>query len=196
MEMHKLNNSIALICLVLATVIVQAQDNRDLNQIKSSATYMQMNTRPKWQLDTVYPFQLALFGIDSSEYQSAKVLPKLDKPIILSFWMTTCYPCRVELDAYTRNYAQWKKEANFELVAISMDFPTRFQQIGQIARNAGYPFPVYWDMNREFTQIMPGGLNGLPQVFVLDKNGKIVYHKRKYSTGDELALFEIVKGLQ
>jgi cytochrome c biogenesis protein CcmG, thiol:disulfide interchange protein DsbE len=168
MEMHKLNNSIALICLVLATVIAQAQDNRDLNQIKSSATYMQMNTRPKWQLDTVYPFQLALFGIDSSEYQSSKVLPKLDKPIILSFWMTTCYPCRVELDAYTRNYA----------------------------RNAGYPFPVYWDMNREFTQIMPGGLNGLPQVFVLDKNGKIVYHKRKYSTGDELALFEIVKGLQ
>ena len=40
---------------------------------------------------------------------------------------------------------------------------------------------------------MPGRLNGLPQVFLLDKNGEIVYHKRKYLPGDEDKLFEAIK---
>ncbi len=194
--MHRKNSRLtALIVLALHTSLA-AQTERDLSQIKSGATFMQLDTRPKWQLDTVYPYQLTLFTIDSLAQESAKVLPKLDKPVILAFWMTTCYPCRIELDAYTRHYAQWKQEADFELVAISLDFAPRFQQIGQIARSQKYPFPVYWDMNREFTQLMPGGLNGLPQVFVLDKNGNIAYHKRKYSSGDEVKLFDVIKSLQ
>jgi hypothetical protein len=43
--------------------------------------------------------------------------------------------------------------------------------------------------------VMPGELNGLPQSFVLDKNGNVVMHKRKYSTGDEDQLYEQVKTL-
>jgi cytochrome c biogenesis protein CcmG, thiol:disulfide interchange protein DsbE len=149
-----------------------------------------------WHPDTIYPYSMQLFTPDSVGAVASRVMPKLDKPIVLSFWLTTCYPCRMELEAYTKNYAQWKKEANFEIVAISIDFPQRFAQIGKIAREIGYPFPVFWDVNREFTQIMPGGLNGLPQVFVLDKNGKIAYHHRRYMPGDELKVFEVVKGLQ
>ena len=44
-------------------------------------------------------------------------------------------------------------------------------------------------------KVMPAGLNGLPQVFVFDKDGTIVYHKRKYKPGDEDVLFEKVKAL-
>jgi peroxiredoxin len=40
---------------------------------------------------------------------------------------------------------------------------------------------------------MPGQLNGLPQTFIIDKDGNIVYHKRKYRSGDEDLLFEKVK---
>jgi cytochrome c biogenesis protein CcmG, thiol:disulfide interchange protein DsbE len=148
-----------------------------------------------WQPDTIYPYSMQLFTPDSVGAVAATVMPKKGKPIILSFWLTTCYPCRMELDAYTKNYAEWKKQADFEIVAISIDFPQRFAQIGKIVREAGYPFPTFWDMNREFTQIMPGGLNGLPQVFVLDKDGKIVYHHKRYVPGDELEVFKVVKGL-
>ena len=51
------------------------------------------------------------------------------------------------------------------------------------------------DMNREFRRIMPGELNGLPQTFIIDKNGEIAYHKRKYRAGDEDALFAKIKEL-
>jgi len=55
------------------------------------------------------------------------------------------------------------------------------------------PFPFYWDVNKEFKEILPGGLNGLPQCFVLDKQGNIAFHKRKYSSGDEDLLYEEIK---
>jgi peroxiredoxin len=50
-------------------------------------------------------------------------------------------------------------------------------------------------MNREFRNIMPGELNGLPQTFVIDADGKIVYHKRKWRPGDEDKIFEAVKSI-
>ena len=58
-----------------------------------------------------------------------------------------------------------------------------------------WPWQAANDVNREFRQIMPGKLNGLPQTFVLDKNGQIAYHKRKYRSGDEDVLFAKVKEL-
>ncbi|MEM9821440.1 MAG: hypothetical protein AAF985_10225, partial [Bacteroidota bacterium] len=58
-----------------------------------------------------------------------------------------------------------------------------------------WPWATYNDVNREFRKVMPGGLNGLPQTFLLDQNGKIVYHKRKYNTGDEDKLFAEIKAL-
>ena len=42
---------------------------------------------------------------------------------------------------------------------------------------------------------MPGNINGLPQVFLYDAEGNIVYHKRKYRSGDEDMLFEKIKAL-
>ena len=183
----------SLMLCALQTTIAQEATTTPAKQVQRIEV---MHTRPKWVLDTVYPYDITFCTIDSVAIPSKEALPKGNKPLIIAFWMTTCYPCRVELDAYTKKYDQWKQEADFDMVAISEDFPTRFAQIGTIAKAQKYPFPVFWDMNREFTQIMPGGLNGLPQVFVLDQDRKIVYHKRKYYTGDEDKLFEVVKSLQ
>jgi cytochrome c biogenesis protein CcmG, thiol:disulfide interchange protein DsbE len=182
--------------LLFLSLMASGQTVSPPSTIKSSAQYVQINTRPKWVLDTLYPYDLTLFSIDSVGKPSKDVLPVGEKPIVLAFWLTTCYPCKMELDAFAQKYYQWKKELDFELVAISIDFPSRFQQIGYVTRQKQYPFPVLWDLYREFTQIMPGGLNGLPQVFVLDKKRNIVYHKRRYTTGDEDTMFEFMKTLK
>jgi hypothetical protein len=43
---------------------------------------------------------------------------------------------------------------------------------------------------------MPGELNGLPQVFIFDKNGKLAYRHKGFRPGDEVELFEKIKELQ
>ncbi len=151
--------------------------------------------RPVAKIDSTYPFDIALREIDSTETASKEVLPQNGRPTVLAFWLTTCYPCMLELDAYTKKYADWQAESPFNLVAISTDFPAKFQRIGQVVREKNFPFPAFWDFNREFREILPGGLNGLPQVFIFDKNGILVWQHRKFYSGAEDEMFKKVKEL-
>ena len=155
----------------------------------SQSAYAQTLDQPT----VAFPFQVALTApADSSQASSGQVLAA-GKPVVLAFWLSTCAPCMHELAAYTAQWAAWQQQADFQLLAISIDFPERFGKVRQLVAEKKWPFPAYWDGLRGFKDILPGGLNGLPQVFVFDKKGKLVYHHRKYMPGDEVALFEAVK---
>ena len=142
----------------------------------------------------MFPFQITLTQTDSSEAES-RALFQSGRPTVLAFWLTTCMPCLAEFTAYTQNYADWKQQADFNLVGISLDFPERFHKIAPLAAERKWPFPVYWDRIRAFKQVMPGGLNGMPQVFLFDKDGKLVWQHKGYRTGAEQELFDRIKAL-
>lgn len=142
-----------------------------------------------------FPFQITLLTPDSTVTSTEKVLAK-GKVTVLAFWLSTCLPCQIELAAYTKKYAEWQQQADFQMFAISIDFPQRFPQMAKMAKTSGWPFPAYWDQVQAFKNILPGELNGLPQVFVFDKDGKLVWQHRRYITGDEDELFAQIKALQ
>lgn len=142
----------------------------------------------------VFPFHITLTKPDSTEMDSRQAL-QTGKPTVLAFWLTTCIPCIAEFSAYTQNYDQWKQQSDFNIVAVSIDFPERFKKIGPMAAEKKWPFPVYWDRIRAFKSILPGGLNGLPQVFLFDKNGKLVWQHKGYMQGMEQELFAQIKAL-
>ena len=146
--------------------------------------------------DGTYPFDLKLRDADGNEYSSADVLKYKGKPTIVSFWLTTCGPCRMEFAAIKGKYAKWQEEADFNMVAISTDFEKNHQAFVDMTKKNEWPWEVYLDVDRAFWKVMPGALNGLPQVFIYDENGEIVYYKRKYKPGDEDTLFAKVKELQ
>ncbi len=142
-----------------------------------------------------FPFSITLTSMDSTrEISSARLFEK-GKPTVLAFWLTTCMPCQMELAAYTKNYAAWKKEMDFNMYAISTDWPERFRRIAEKADAAKWPFPVYWEGKRSFHNILPGDLNGLPQVFIFDKNGVLVWRHRRYAPGDEMLVYNKLKNL-
>jgi len=147
------------------------------------------------QPSAAFPFNIALLRTDSTTVSTNSILKK-DKPTVLAFWLTTCSPCHAELASYSKNFADWQKQADFRLLAVSIDFPERFPQVKKMAKEKNWPFPVYWDNTRAFKTILPGGLNGLPQVFLFDKNGMLVWQHKKYAPGDEAELFEKIMGLQ
>jgi len=145
------------------------------------------------QPSVLFPFSVTLTAPADSSQHSTNALFSGEKPTVIAFWLTTCMPCMMELGAYAQNFAAWQQQADFRLLAVSIDFPERFQKVRQVTAEKKWPFPVYWDRERAFKNILPGGLNGLPQVFVFDKKGKLVWQHRKYTAGDEVALFEAVK---
>ncbi len=160
------------------------------------SNYYVETTRPSNQIQSTFPYDISLRNAQGDTLNSAKVFEKNGKPTVLMFWLTTCGPCRMELNAIKGKYDGWKQQADFNFYAISTDFPKNFTQFVSRVDEGNWQFPAYHDMNREFRMVMPGELNGLPQVFVLDKNGKIAYHTRKYVPGDEDVLFEEVKKLR
>lgn len=142
-----------------------------------------------------FPFGISLLTPDSSAVNTNDLLKK-DTPTVLAFWLTTCAPCHAELASYAQHFADWQKEADFRLLAISIDFPERFPKVKSMTKEKNWPFPVYWDSKRLFKEVLPGGLNGLPQVFLFDKNGTLVWHHKKYTPGDEAELFGEIKKLK
>ena len=141
-----------------------------------------------------FPFAgITVTAPDSATFLPADQLLKTGKPTVLAFWLTTCGPCQMELAAYSKQYAEWQKEVDFQLFAISTDFRHNFRRIAVRAKEGGWPFPVWWDADRKFMNVLPGGLNGLPQVFLFDKKGKLVWHHRRYAPGQEALLWEQLK---
>lgn len=149
----------------------------------------------KLPIETNYPYSIDLKTPDGKIVNSSEVLLKNGKSSVIMFWLTTCYPCGLELKAIKEKFPQWQEEADFNLYAISTDFQKNAHKIAQRVEAGGWQFDVYHDFGRKFLSEMPGGLNGLPQVFVFDKKGDIVYHKRRYAKGDEDVLFQKVKEL-
>jgi cytochrome c biogenesis protein CcmG, thiol:disulfide interchange protein DsbE len=108
------------------------------------------------------------------------------KVTIVSFWATWCSPCKKELDEVTKKYAQWQKDYNIELVAISIDNAQGLPKIKPMVAQKGWKFTVLSDVNSELLN----GLGGqtVPYTIVLNKKGKIVYEHNGYIAGDEIAL--------
>ncbi len=166
------------------------------NDIRKNRPNVIKNTaRPKNDINAVFPYDIDLKDANGKVVNSSEVLKKDGKPTILLFWLTTCYPCKIEMKAIKEKFPQWSQETDFRLVAISTDFNKNVASFNKMVKENGWKWETYHDFNREFRNVMPGALNGLPQTFVIDANGEIVYHKRKYSTGDEDKLYAKVKEL-
>ena len=116
-------------------------------------------------------------------------------PMIISFWAVTCKPCIRELDAINDVYLDWIEEANFRVVAVSTDDARFTAQARSLAEGHGWSdYTLLYDKNGDFKRAM--NVQFTPQVYVVDKDGKIVYSHTGYTPGGEYELFEVIKKLQ
>ncbi|MEL6636384.1 MAG: TlpA disulfide reductase family protein [Bacteroidota bacterium] len=157
--------------------------------------YVVDTARPLDDIDRQFPYDIPLTNSRGEATISNRVLTAKGKPTVLLFWLTTCYPCKLQMREIKKHYANWRKEVDFDFYAISTDFPQRYPRFLELVKENQWPWPAYHDTHREFRKVLPGGLNGLPQVFVLNDAGEVLYHRRKYQSGDEWALFERLKAI-
>ena len=191
-------NKILFFLLFLSVALNAVGQNEAPPVINASprVNYYVETARPAEQIRADYPYDIALRTAKGDTLNSSDIFAQNGKPTVLLFWLTTCMPCRRELAAITEKFESWQKEADFNLYAISIDFPRNYEQFVRRVEDSNWPFPAFHDLNREFRVILPGQLNGLPQTFIVDKNGNIVHHTRKFVPGDEDHLFELIKSVQ
>ena len=114
-----------------------------------------------------------------------------DKITVLSFWATWCSPCKRELDAIQELYPEWIENYNMQLIAISIDNARMLAQVKPIIEEKGWDFRVLMDSKQELQHALE--FQAIPQTFVIDKGGNIIYQHEGYTPGDELELEKVIK---
>ena len=115
------------------------------------------------------------------------------KPMIVSFWSTSCKPCIRELDAIYDALPDWLEEADFKVVAVSTDDSRLLAKAKSFAEGRGWgeEYTLLFDKNQDFMRAM--NVTVVPHVFVIDAKGKTVFSHTAYVQGGEVELFEAVK---
>ena len=139
--------------------------------------------------------QVPSVKVENSKGESfdTKSLLQSGKPMIVSFWSTSCKPCIRELDAIYDALPDWKESVDFNVVAVSTDDSRLLAKARSFAEGRGWgeDFILLFDKNQDFMRAM--NVSQVPHVFVFDSKGKMVYSHTSYLPGNEVELFEAIK---
>ena len=116
------------------------------------------------------------------------------KPMIISYWSIACKPCIQELNAINDAWAEWREEADFEVVAVSVDDARLKASAKAIASSRGWEFICVYDENQDLKRAMNVSLT--PQSFVVDGDGNIIFSHSGYTPGSEQLLFDKIVELK
>lgn len=112
------------------------------------------------------------------------------KPLIICFWSTTCKPCIQELAAINDQLEDWRAEAEFDVVAVSVDDVRTSARAKAFAKAQGWDMICLFDANQALKRAMNVSLT--PHSFVVGKDGNIAYSHTGYTPGSEQSLLDKV----
>jgi len=112
------------------------------------------------------------------------------KLTVVSFWATWCSPCKRELDAIADIYPDWQEDYDVELIAITIDNSRQLTKVPGIVSSKSWDFTVLSDSKQKLQRAL--NFETIPQTFLLDKDGNIVYSHNGYNPGDEVHLEEVI----
>ncbi len=111
---------------------------------------------------------------------------KNGKTTIISFWATWCSPCKKELDAIAEIYPDWQEEYDVDLIAITIDTRRNLAKVPVIVETKGWEYIILSDPAQNLKNAL--NFQTIPQTYVIDKDGNIVYDHNGYIPGDEIEL--------
>ncbi len=124
--------------------------------------------------------------LDGKSVNLKEYAEKSNRVLIISFWATWCSPCKKELDAITEYYDDWKKDYDVELLAISIDNQRALPKVPAMVQTMGWPFTFF--VGNEEAMRTAFNFQTIPQTYVINKAGAIVYDHNGYMPGDEIEL--------
>jgi thiol-disulfide isomerase/thioredoxin len=106
------------------------------------------------------------------------------KPVILNFWASWCGPCKSEMPDFDEAYAQYGDQIHFVMVNCTDGGRETVDTAKAFIQEAGYSFPVYFDVNFEASYTY--GASSIPLTYFIDAEGNLVTYARGALSADML----------
>lgn len=103
------------------------------------------------------------------------------KVVLVNFFATWCPPCRKEIPELI-NMANEYKDKNLVIIGISVD-ENGEEAVAPFSQQVGFNYPVFLttpELNSSFN------IDAVPQIFIYDKQGKLVANLKGYIESSEL----------
>jgi thiol-disulfide isomerase/thioredoxin len=151
--------------------------------IFASATLFAQSELPNTQIKDVNTGKKIAFN---QTFEKGKVT-------VVSFWATWCVPCKKEINNVRRKMSDWKKEADFNYMTVSIDESRAEGLVRSYAKSQGWDFPYYQDANSDLKRSL--NFQNVPFTVIVDKEGKVAWMHTGYEEGGENQVFDKVKEL-
>lgn len=125
------------------------------------------------QLDGIgKPMELSFDDVVSGQPVSIKNLK--GKVVVIHFWSTTCGPCIAEMPALRSAFTRYK-EHGVEFIGVNLDHPSvGVDAVKECIAAKKLTWPQFYQGNGWESEFSTSwGINGIPTVFVVDRDGNL-----------------------
>ena len=107
------------------------------------------------------------------------------KPLLVTFWSTTCSTCIKEMPHLAKLYQQLNKDG-LEIIGIAMPYdpPNR---VLELTESRSIPYPIALDIEGVASKAF-GNINATPTSFLIDSLGNIIQQKTGEMNIDQLRI--------
>ncbi|MBT3188721.1 MAG: redoxin domain-containing protein [Anaerolineae bacterium] len=110
------------------------------------------------------------FTLETLDGEAVTLSDLRGQAVLVNFWATWCPPCRAEMPAFQRAYADYEEEG-FIIVAVNATTQDNLTDIDAFITEYGLSFPIVLDNDGAVNQLYQ--VRSLPTSFFVDKEGII-----------------------
>jgi cytochrome c biogenesis protein CcmG, thiol:disulfide interchange protein DsbE len=110
-----------------------------------------------------------LFTLRTLDGDSVSLESLRGQVVLVNFWASWCPPCRIEMPGFERVYRA-RRDEGFVIVGIATDTHAQ-DQIRAFVAEHGITYPILLASGQVIREY--GGINALPESFLLDRDGRI-----------------------
>lgn len=129
------------------------------------------------------------FVLPTLDGRTVKLSDLRGQVVVMEFWATWCGPCRYSTPSLEVIYRKFRDRG---VTVLLMNQGEEASQITQWAEKR-FTAPILLD--QEFRVAKQYGIQGIPRLFVIDREGRIVYDKSGYRGGLESNLTAVLNQL-
>jgi cytochrome c-type biogenesis protein len=111
--------------------------------------------------------------------------------VLLNVWATWCIPCREEIPALQRLHEEFSDEG-LRIVGVSVDARGEEQNVKDFAESFGVGYDIWLDPSERV--ISTFRVIGVPNTYLVDREGKILWKHIGPVTDDDPQLLEGIRG--